>query len=184
MIEKAPWIKLKKGEEKKSEEKKNSFPQWSKSQENRFLQPIQDVQNSKKVLYDIILQQIDWIVYSVRNRPGPWKSLAVGLRRVPDEIGVHNADRPRPWTCSIAVIVKDDDPHDVRQFWVEDSRCLRRMAGMAGDDTMSSALVLRSYLSGKLRKRLDWMTQSRRPRSWRSTDALPRWEPWLPMACR
>jgi len=60
MIEKAPWIKLKK--ERKKE--KNSFPQWSKSQENRFLQPIQDVQNSKKVLYDMIPQQIDWIAYS------------------------------------------------------------------------------------------------------------------------
>ena len=35
MIEKEPWIKLKKNDEKNDEEKKkNSFPQWSKSEAN------------------------------------------------------------------------------------------------------------------------------------------------------
>ena len=54
---------------KEMKRKKNSFAQWSKSEEEMFLQPIQDVQNRKEVLYDIMPKQICWMAYSVRNRP-------------------------------------------------------------------------------------------------------------------
>ena len=38
--------------------------------------------------------------------------------------------------------MKDNDHHNVRQFWVKDSRSLRRTAGPAGDNTMMSVLAL------------------------------------------
>jgi len=77
--------------------------------------------------------------------------------------------------------MNDGEPHDGRQFQVGDGRCLCRTVGGGGngegrlktagdggglqvmtrDDTMSSVLVLGSYLSGKFRK-------------WTGRDELPR----------
>jgi len=45
--------------------------------------------------------------------------------------------------------------------------------GTVGDDTMSSVLVLGSYLSGKSRKRRDGTTKFRPSSSWPRTDGLP-----------
>jgi len=53
-----------------------------------------------------------------------------------------------------------------------------RRRGTTGDDTMSSVLVLGSYLSGKFWKRRDGTTKCRPFSSWPRTDGLPRCEHW------
>jgi len=66
---------------------------------------------------------------SVLNRPGGWQGPAGGLPRAPDETGWHNVVRPPPRTRRTAIIMKDDEPQDVRQFQVGDGRCLRETGG-------------------------------------------------------
>ena len=130
-------------------------------------------------------------ILSVHNGPGPRQGPAGGLPRAPDKTGRQKAVCPRPYTRRKAVIMKDDEHYDVRQFQVEGGRGWWRApkdgggwrktaensgrrpktardgkgrpgkVGTAGDDKMSSVLVLRSYLSGKFRKRRNWTTQSR-----------------------
>jgi len=53
-----------------------------------------------------------------------------------------------------------------------------RWWGTVGNDTMSSVLVLGSYLSGKFRKRRDGTTKCRPSSSSPRTDGLPRCEHW------
>jgi len=79
--------------------------------------------------------------------------------------------RGRPSLGRTAVIRKDDEPHDVRHLLVGDGRCFIGPPGTTGDDggwwgtvgdnTMSSVLVLGSYLSGKFWKRRDGTTKCR-----------------------